>query len=267
MNKQLKRKLKKIQSRFIKTTVLYETVIDGKFYRVIEKTSILPWYKDRRAICFKEPAEHDRVYVYSMILNSKRARYQPVFVAPQKIIEAWHGLFKPKKALVLGTAGGTVPRFIALNFPEMQTVGVEYCRDIIEIAKEYFFLSQISDRFTLLEGDAFDYVINKKIPEKQDVVFVDIFDGVSIPCKVFSEEFLNSLYECTGKDSVIIFNLLTLGGDSAAEFAKGIKAKFAKKILVLNGNTVTLVLAKSENGEKLNAFSEKIHIFDSVIEL
>lgn len=267
MKKTLKKTLKKIQARFVRTTVLNETVINNMPYRVVEKTSVLPWYRNSRALCFKTPDEPNKVYIHSRIFHSKKAHYQPALVVPQKVIELWHNLFNPKRALVLGAAGCTLPRFIALNFPEMQTVGIEYCPEFIELAKKYFFISQISGRFSLVQGDAFDYVINKKIPEKQDVIFVDIFNKSSIPDELFSEEFMNGLYEETNPDSLIVFNLLTLNRDDAAEFAKGITPPFNKKALILNSNSLMLILVKSTDGEKLNTFFEGIHIFDSVIEI
>lgn len=263
----MKKALKKIQAKFIKTTVLYETVIENTAYRVVEKTSVLPWYADRRAICFKSPNEPEKVYIHSMIYHSKRKRYQPVFYAPQKISECWHNVFKPNNALILGVGGGAVPRFFALNFPEMKITGVEYCEEFIEIAYKYFFISEISDRFSLIHGDAYDYIINNKNDEKQDIVFVDIFNAASIPCETFSEEFVNGLYENTSSDSLVIFNLLTLNKDDAVSFAKGIKAPFNKKILIFNNATVTLALIKTADIEKMSAFNKEIHIFDDVVEI
>lgn len=262
----MKKALRKLQSKFVKTTVLNETVIGGTTYRVVEKTSILPWYKNKRAICFKSPQEPNRVYVHSMIYNTLKAHYQPTLIVPQKLIEFWHRHYKPQNALILGAAGCTVPRFIALNFPEMQTVGIEYCSEFIEMANKYFFISQISDRFTLLEGDAFNYVINKRSSEKQDIIFVDVFDKTSIPEELFSEEFLNSLYEQTNEDSLIIFNLLTLNKEKAKSFANSIKAPFSKKILIFNGNSVMLALVKSTDSRKTDDFFREIHIFDSIVE-
>lgn len=262
----MKNALRKIQKKFIKTTVLNETVIGDTVYRVIEKTSFLPWYQNRRAICFKSAEEPKKVYIHSMIYNSPKVHYQPVLVVPQKVTELWHKQFGAKRALVLGAAGCTVPRFIALNFPEMQTVGIEYCHEFVEIANKYFLLSQINDRFTLIEGDAFDYVINRKFTEKQDIIFVDVFNSLSVPSEVFSEEFINRLYEETNSDSLVIINLLTLKKDAAEDFANGIKTPFDKKALILNGQTVTLLLAKSEDSEKMKGFFENINIFDSLEE-
>lgn len=134
------------------------------------------------------------------------------------------------------------------------------------MANKYFFISQINDRFTLLEGDAFDYVINKRSSEKQDIIFVDVFDKTSIPEELFSEEFLNSLDEQTNEDSLIIFNLLTLNKEKAKSFANTIKVPFSKKILIFNGNAVMLALVKSTDSRKTDDFFGEIHIFDSIVE-
>lgn len=262
----MKKVLKKIRNKFIKTTVLNETVIEGTVYRVIEKTNILPSYSNRRAICFKTPDEPNRVYIHSMIYLNEKMHYQPVLIIPQKIIELWHSSFEPKNALVLGAAGCAVPRFIAFNYPEMKTVGIEYCPEFIEMANKYFFTDRISDRFSLILGDAFDYVINKKCPEKQDIVFVDIFDKDSIPENTFSQEFINGLYEITSDNSAVIFNLLTLNEKDAELFADGIKAPFTQKTVVSRNGRTTLVLAKSTDEKKLDAFMDGIHTVGDVTE-
>lgn len=263
----MKKALKKIQAEFIKTTVLNETVIDNLPYRVIDKTSPLPWYKNRRAICFKSSEKPHRLYVYSMVYHSKRSHYQPVMIMPQKIIEAWHNIFKPKNALVLGAAGCTVPRFIALNFPEMTTVGIECCPEIVELANKYFFISEISDRFSLVQGDAFDFILNKKITAKPDVIFVDIFNEASIPNETFSDEFITAIYETANTDAVIIFNLLSLSKEDTVTFAKRIKAPFSRKTVIYKGSISTLVLMKSTDSEKAKTFLDEIHTLGDVIEI
>lgn len=263
----MKKVLKKIRNKFIKTTVLNETVIDGTVYRVIEKTSILPSYNGCRAICFKTPDEPNRVYFHSMIYLDEKKHYQPVLITPQKIIELWHSSFEPKNALVLGAAGCAVPRFIAFNYPEMKTVGIEYCREFVEMANNYFFTDRISDRFSLTLGDAFDYVINKKNAEKQDIIFVDIFDKNSIPENTFSEEFINGLYEITSDSSAVIFNLLTSKKEDAVLFATDIKAPFTRKTVVCNDGRTMLVLIKSTDEKKLDAFSDKIHTVGDITEI
>lgn len=267
IKKELKKSLKKIQSKFIKTTVLNETVIDNLPYRVVDKTSFLPWYKNRRALCFKNPDEPHRIYVHSMIYHSKRSHYQPTLIIPQKVIEAWHNVYKVKNALMLGAAGCTVPRFIALNFPEMTTVGIEYCPEFIELANKYFFISEISDRFSLVQGDAYDYVKNPNVSSKSDVVFVDIFSEYSIPNETFSDEFINALYEITSSDAVIIFNLLSLNQDDAVVFAKGIKASFSRKTVICKNERVTLVLVKSTDSEKSKRFSDRLHTLGDITEI
>ncbi len=263
----MKKVLKKIRNKFIKTTVLNETVIEGTVYRVIEKTNILPSYSNRRAICFKTPDEPNRVYIHSMIYLNEKKHYQPVLIIPQKIIELWHSSFEPKNALVLGAAGCAVPRFIAFNYPEIKTVGIEYCPEFVEMANKYFFTDRISDRFSLVLGDAFDYVINKKNAEKQDIIFVDIFDKDSIPETAFSEEFINGLYEMTSDNSVVIFNLLELNKEDAVSFAKEIKTPFTRKTVVCNNGRTALLFAKSTDEKKLNVFSDGIHTIGDITEI
>lgn len=263
----MKKTLKKIQAKFIKTTVLNETVIDNLPYRVVDKTSPLPWYKNRRAICFKNPDEPYKVYIHSMVFHSKRSHYQPVIIIPQKIIEVWHNAFKPKRALVLGAAGCTVPRFIAQNFSEMTTVGIEYCPEFVELANKYFFISEISDRFSLVQGDAFDFILNQKITSKPDVIFVDIFNESSIPNETFSDAFINALYETASSDAVIIFNLLSTSKEDAAAFTKEIKAPFSGKTVIYKDGRSTLILVKSTDSEKIKTFSDKIHTFGDIIEI
>lgn len=248
----IKQTLKKY---LIKTNVLEEFILDGILYRVVERKSVVPWYKTRRALCFKD---NGASYIYSVITLDKKARYQPYLLGHQKIIELWNSHFDSKNTLILGCAGCAVPRFIAFNFPEMKTTGIEYCSKLIDVAKKYFYADKLSDRFALVHGDAFDYVINKKYTEKQDIIFVDLFSGSKIPENVFSGEFLNSLYECTNENGIVIFNLLSLKKEDTVTFAKNSAPDVFKKAIIFKDKKSILVLAKSQNDEKLNVFFDDL---------
>lgn len=249
----MKRFLKKILSKFIKTKVLDEINVNGTTYRVVEKTCPFPFYKNKRALVFKMPGKNI-TFIHSMIYLNKRKKIQPTMWLPQKIIELWGKSFDVEKTLCLGAAGCAVPRFIAHSFPKSYTIGVEYVPEFVEIAKKYFLLDEIEKQFKLELGDAFKFVKNEELKNTQDLIFVDVFDDENVPDEVFSNEFLENLFNCLNDNSVAVFNLLTYSPSGAQKFAQSIKTPFDIKAVVVKNRRTALVLAKTKNEEKCKEF-------------
>ncbi len=249
--------LKKLRSKLVKTKVLEEINLNNITYRVVEKTSIVPSYSGRRALVFRVPNKNG-TFIHSMIYIDKKKRYQPTFYLPQRVLDLWGEKFSLNENLCLGAAGCAVPRFLGLNFKESHTVGVEYSKEFIELAKKYFLINEIENQFDLVNADAFEYVKNENIKEKFDSVYIDIFDAEKLPQNIYGEDFINSLYLCTKENSVCVFNFLAEKPSKISEFAKSIKDEFPKKAVVYKDGRTALLLIKTNAREKANSVLEQL---------
>lgn len=256
MLKKAKRNLlNALEKNCVKRTIVDDFKIDGIRYRVVDYTSWIPFYKNRRELIFK--IENDnRKYIHSSIFLNPKYHFQPVYRLPQNIVSFWGKNFSTKNALVLGSAGCTFPRFYALHYPESKIIGVELSEQLVNIAKKHFLIDQISNQFDLYCDDAFRFVEEHQFEEKQNVIFVDIFDFNKLPSDVYSEEFLKSLFNCTDKTSIIMFNFLTEEPSKIIRFAENIKEPFDKKYVVCASNRCFLALVRAEESSKLVSFEE-----------
>lgn len=252
MIKRLKSTLRK---HLIKTQTINSFKIDNITYKIVDRTSFLPSYKNRRDIIFKTD-NSNRLYSHSAVYTDTKHVFQPTFVTVQKLIECWNKRCKINNALVLGCAGCTIPRFISLKYPECKTVGIEYEEKFIEIARKHFWIKEFDSNFTIFHDDAFNYVKNTK-GEKYDIVFVDIFLENQIPQEVLSNEFLNDINNCSSDNSIIIFNLLEKKVENVIPFAKTLPDVFNEKYVINYDIHCFLVTVKSSDNCK-EAFVESL---------
>lgn len=236
-----------LRKRLVKAKVVETYEIGNEIYKVIDYTSPLPFIKDRRNLSFKAD---DAIHSHSAIYLNPKYHFQPIFHIPQKLISVWGSMNKVENALVLGCAGCSVPRFISLHYPESKTIGVELSEDFISIAKKHFLIEQIEKQFTLIHGDAIEFVKNYNSAEKQDVICIDIFDRNKVIEDIFTEEFIKGLYLCTDDNALIIINILGKGVDEAHSFFSNVSSSFSEKFIIKNNNVQFAILTKGNESDK-----------------
>ncbi len=236
-----------LKKRLVKAKVVETYVIGNETYKVIDYTSPLPFIKNRRNLSFKvDDAIHSHSAIY---LNSKH-HFQPIFHIPQNLISIWSDNNKIENALILGCAGCSVPRFISLHYPESKTIGVELSEDFIAIAKKHFLIEQIENQFTLIQGDAVEFVKKYNSTKKQNVIYIDIFDKNKIIDAIFTEEFINGLSLCTDENALVIINILGKDINQANLFFKSLNTSFTETFIIKNDAVQFVILTKNENGDK-----------------
>lgn len=241
----------KLIKKLTKVSVIETFDIDGETYKIIDYTSPLPFIKDRRTISFKRD---NIVYSHSAIYLNPKHHFQPILPIPQRVIALWGEQNTIKNTVVLGCAGCSVPRFISLRYPESKTIGVELCKEFIEIAKKYFLLDQINEQFKLIQGDAIKFIEERQLNEKQSIIFVDIFNNDKIIPQVFTDEFLIPLYETLEENSLLLINVLGENLEETKEFFCKLNIPFNDKVIVKSNRAQFVVLTKSTDNQKAEAF-------------
>ncbi len=147
-----------------------------------------------------------------LVLDSKNTNYS--FGSLQRILRK--GLVEigateianMQHILVLGVAAGSVIRTLTDEFKfDGKITGVEIDRDIIEIANQYFGLSEIPN-LTIFIDDAFEFIL--KTTDKYDLIIVDIFKDTEMPNFLFEKFFVNRLHFLLNVNGFILFNTMTL---------------------------------------------------------
>lgn len=258
MVRKIKANLKK---KLVKAKVIETYEIGNEIYKVIDYTSPLPFIKDRRNLSFKID---NAIHSHSAIYFNPKYHFQPIFHIPQKIISVWGSINKVEKALVLGCAGCSVPRFISLHYPHSKTIGVELSADFISIAKKHFLIEQIEKQFTLIQGDAIEFVKNYSSVEKQNVIYIDIFDRNKVIDEIFTEEFIKGLYLCTDETALIVINIFGKDVDEAHSFFNNVSSSFSENFIIKSNNAQFAVLTKTNKADKSSIITSIEEALDGI---
>lgn len=103
--------------------------------------------------------------------------------------------------LVLGLGTGTYPSLCLKYFPEMKIDGVEIDNGIIDIAGEYF---DISDKINIYEDDGRAFLKNAG---RYDVIMVDAYQDITIPFQMSTVEFFQETKNHLEEGGVLVLNM------------------------------------------------------------
>ena len=133
---------------------------------------------------------------------------------PQKLIFDYtqmmlSGLYlnaSPKKVLIIGEGGGTIPTALQEMLPDAQIDLVELDKSVDTVARQYFdFKPNAKMRVFIEDGRVF---VKRMIPQKPnyDMVLLDAFDADYIPEHMLTREFLQEVKSIMTPNGVIVAN-------------------------------------------------------------
>ena len=197
----------KLLSRFTRVILLEEFQDDcavGVTFRVTDyKNLLMPWQNTRRIEFVR-----DLPYAYSSSYLNRYRHYQPIYHIVQRLADCFFRTgTAPENALVLGCAGCSIPRFLALHYRGCSITGIEYSAKMIEIARKYFTRDPIFQRLRLIHADAFSYVKEEK--GTFQFLYVDVFQAEKNHPRVQETEFFQDLAALADGESITIVNLLS----------------------------------------------------------
>lgn len=147
-----------------------------------------------------------------LVLDSENTNYS--YGSLQRILRyglrniGFETIQKMNHILVLGVAGGSVIKTLIdeIQFKGKIT-GVEIDADMIQIANEYFNLSQIK-QLEIIIDDAFEFVLKTK--NQYDLIIIDIFEDTNMPNFLFERFFSERVLSLLKKQGFILFNTMIL---------------------------------------------------------
>jgi spermidine synthase len=181
---------------------------------------------------------------------------------PQKLIFDYTqmmltGLYlnaSPKRILIIGEGGGTIPTALHEMLPDAQIDLVELDKSVDSVARQYFdFKPDGKLRVFIEDGRVF---VKRMIPQKPnyDMVLLDAFDADYIPEHMLTREFLQEVKSIMTPNGVIVANTFS---DSAlydyesttyrAVFGPFFNLRLANRIILGRSGGITaddLALAK-----------------------
>lgn len=107
--------------------------------------------------------------------------------------------------LMLGYGFGSIPIILSRKYnlnPDITAIEID--PEVIRLAKKY----ALQENVTLLEGDAYRWVLNNQ--DRFDLVCVDVFFDTRVSGKFESRKFLQKLRTLVAPDGLLLFNRLTM---------------------------------------------------------
>jgi spermidine synthase len=111
---------------------------------------------------------------------------------------------EPRRILVVGLGGGTLPRFLHAHYPLALIDAVDIDPEVARVAKDYFGFRE-DDRLRVHVEDGRRYIESVTVP--YDAIFLDAFDSRDIPAHLTTVEFLRAVRRAVRPDGVVVSNV------------------------------------------------------------
>jgi spermidine synthase len=112
----------------------------------------------------------------------------------------------PKRILIAGLGGGTIPLVLSELFPWASIDVIEIDESVARVAKEFFFFEE-TDLMRVHINDARVFIKRAALKEeKYDYIVLDAFSGDYIPEHMLTQEFLEEVKQVLTPDGVVVAN-------------------------------------------------------------
>jgi spermidine synthase len=152
----------------------------------------------------------------------------------------------PRRVLIAGLGGGSLPSALTTLFPEAQIDVIEIDQAVVNVAKEFFDFEE-TDQVSVIVNDARVYVKRAALLEKKyDLVILDAFTGDYIPEHLLTLEFLQEVRSVMTPDGVLVANTFSTSRfyDHESETYQRAFGEFFNFKLPSSGNRI--IIARDE---------------------
>ena len=171
----------------------------------------------------------------------------PTYVALSYARTALVGLAlvdEPRRILVVGLGGGTLPRFVHHYYPAATVDAVDINPEVVRVAKDYFGFREDS-RLRAHVADGRRYIEQARVP--YDLIFLDAYGANDVPAHLTTQEFLRAVRRALTPGGVVVGNLW--GDDFNGRYAAMVRTYQSVfdtvKILPAEYNRIVLALPRS----------------------
>lgn len=110
----------------------------------------------------------------------------------------------PRRMLVVGLGGGTIPGFLHKHYPRAAVDVVEIDPDVVEVARKYFGFPESKGLEVHVE-DGRRFIEN--CTEPYDIIFLDAYGNDFIPYHLATREFLRAVRKALRPGGVVVGNV------------------------------------------------------------
>jgi len=111
---------------------------------------------------------------------------------------------QPKRMLIVGLGGGTIPQFLYKHYPKTTIDAVDIDPDVVDVAKKFFgFREDATLHAHVDDGRRFI----ESCREPYDIIFLDAFGAEDIPYHLATQEFLKAVRQALSPGGVVVGNV------------------------------------------------------------
>ena len=114
----------------------------------------------------------------------------------------------PRRMLVVGLGGGTLPAFLRRHYPDAVIDAVDIDPEVAFVAREYFAFRE-DDRMRIHVADGRKFI--ESVRQPYDVIFLDAFGSDAVPAHLTTQEFLRAVRRAVSPGGVVIGNIWDRG--------------------------------------------------------
>jgi spermidine synthase len=171
---------------------------------------------------------------------------------------------EPKRVLVVGLGGGSIPNFLHKHYPETQIDAVDIDPVVVEVAKQFFgFNEDATMKAQVQDGRQF---IEER-PNTYDVIFLDAYGSEDIPYHLTTREFLEAVRRSITAQGVVLADVWGPGLNPYYESMVRTYQEVFDELYILDvrgsGNKILIALprrlrvAREELARRAGAISKK----------
>lgn len=173
-----------------------------------------------------------------------------------------------RESLMIGLGGGSIPKFIWKNCPEIKQTVVEINPKIIHIARTHFFVPENDERLNILEDDGLAYL--KEHPNSTQILLLDAYDGKGIPPDFCSQDFFDDCANVLKNEGVFAINLWGSDKNFGLYFQR-IANSFDGKVLKLPtgrpGNIIVFGFKTTQKSFSVNTLTKRATMLDRTLNI
>ena len=112
---------------------------------------------------------------------------------------------EPRRILVVGLGGGTLPMFLRTHYPAATIDVAEIDPDVVDVAKKFFGFVE-DERMRARVGDGRKFIERARQAD-YDVIFLDAFGARDVPKQLTTQEFLQITRRALKPNGVVVSNV------------------------------------------------------------
>ena len=153
----------------------------------------------------------------------------------------------PRRFLVVGLGGGTLPMFLRKYYPNAAIDAVDIDPEVVDVAKKFFGFRE-DELMNAHVGDGRQFI--EKLRQPYDVIFLDAFGSDSVPAHLTTQEFLRAVRRAVTPGGVVVGNLWGRGSNPLYDSMVRTYEEVFDELFILDvrdaGNKILLALPRKQ---------------------